>query len=416
MNWSQNNFASLALALGLGLLIGVERERRKGTGPTRHFAGIRTFSLVSLAGALAQALNFPWITLVAGMLVATLAVTSHMKDHSKDPGVTTEMALFVTFLLGMLAVEQPAMAGACGVVVATLLAAREPLQRFSTQTLSESELHDALLLAGSVLIVLPLAPNQPLAWLGGLNPRTVCLLVVLIMGVQAVGHVALRLFGARMGLSLSGLVAGFVSSTATIAAMGARVSKNSLLHMACVAGAWFSTVSTSLQVGLIALVLQPSSLRTLGASLACALLTALALGVCALRRSQVLPEESRVRGRAFSLTQSIGLAVMLSGITVAVSWVQAMFGAVATLAATALAGFADMHSPVAAVMTLSSHGSIDAPTLWMATLLAFSTNSVSKVFAAYAAGGKRFGNTVSLGLLAVVAAAWLPWATAWLWG
>jgi uncharacterized membrane protein (DUF4010 family) len=416
MNWSQNNFASLALALGLGLLIGVERERRKGTGPTRHFAGIRTFSLVSLAGALAQALNFPWITLVAGMLVATLAVTSHMKDHSKDPGVTTEMALFVTFLLGMLAVEQPAMAGACGVVVATLLAAREPLQRFSTQTLSESELHDALLLAGSVLIVLPLAPNQPLAWLGGLNPRTVCLLVVLIMGVQAVGHVALRLFGARMGLSLSGLVAGFVSSTATIAAMGARVSKNSLLHMACVAGAWFSTVSTSLQVGLIALVLQPSSLRTLGASLACALLTALALGVWALRRSQVLPEESRVRGRAFSLTQSIGLAVMLSGITVAVSWVQAMFGAVATLAATALAGFADMHSPVAAVMTLSSHGSIDAPTLWMATLLAFSTNSVSKVFAAYAAGGKRFGNTVSLGLLAVVAAAWLPWATAWLWG
>lgn len=416
MDWSQNNFASLALALGLGLLIGVERERRKGTGPTRHFAGIRTFSLVSLAGALAQAVNFPWISLVAAMLVATLAVTSHMKDRSKDPGVTTEMALFVTFLLGMLAVDQPAMAGAFGVVVAALLAAREPLRRFSTQTLSEPELRDALLLAGSVLIVLPLAPNQQLAWLAGINPRTVCLLVVLIMGVQAVGHVALRLFGARMGLSLSGLVAGFVSSTATIAAMGVRVSKNPELHMACVAGAWFSTVSTSLQVGLIALVLQPSSLRTLGSSLVCALLTALALGVWALRRSPVLPQESQARGRAFSLTQSIGLAVMLASITVAVSWVQAAFGALATFAATALAGFADMHSPVAAVITLSSNGSIDAATLWMATLLAFSTNSVSKVIAAYAAGGPRFGHTVSPGLLAVVAAAWLPWGTGWLWG
>ncbi len=409
MDWSQNNFASLALALGLGLLIGVERERRKGTGPTRHFAGIRTFSLVSLAGAVAQALNFPWITLVAAVLVALLAVISHLKDRSKDPGVTTEMALFVTFLLGMLAVEQPVMAGACGVVVAALLAAREPLQRFSTQTLSEPELHDALLLAGSVLIVLPLAPNQPLVWLGGLNPRTVCLLVVLIMGVQAVGHVALRLFGARMGLSLSGLVAGFVSSTATIAAMGVRVSKAPELHMAFVAGAWFSTVSTSLQVGLIALVLQPSALRTLGASLACALLTALALGVWAVRRSPVLPPESHVRGRAFSLKQSIGLALMLSGITVVVGWVQSAFGTLATFAATALAGFADMHSPVAAVISLSSHGSIDAATLWMATLLAFSTNTVSKVVAAYAAGGKRYGNTVSLGLLAVVVAAWLPW-------
>ena len=68
-----------------------------------------------------------------------------------------------------------------------------------------------------------------------------------------------------------------------------------------------------------------------------------------------------------------------------------------------------MHSPVAAVISLSSHGSIDAATLWMATLLAFSTNTVSKVVAAYAAGGKRYGNTVSLGLLAVVVAAWLPW-------
>jgi uncharacterized membrane protein (DUF4010 family) len=301
MDWSQNNFASLALALGLGLLIGVERERRKGTGPTRHFAGIRTFSLVSLAGAVAQALNFPWITLVAAVLVALLAVISHLKDRSKDPGVTTEMALFVTFLLGMLAVEQPVMAGACGVVVAALLAAREPLQRFSTQTLSEPELHDALLLAGSVLIVLPLAPNQPLVWLGGLNPRTVCLLVVLIMGVQAVGHVALRLFGARDGLVAVGAGGRVCVEHRHHCRHGrARVSKAPELHMACVAGAWFSTVSTSLQVGLIALVLQPSALRTLGASLACALLTALALGVWAVRRSPVLPPESHVRGRAFS--------------------------------------------------------------------------------------------------------------------
>ncbi|MDO9194934.1 DUF4010 domain-containing protein, partial [Rhodoferax sp.] len=287
MSLSYDTLASLALALGLGLLIGVDRERRKGSGPTRHFAGIRTFSLVSLAGAVAQSLDQPWITVVAAILVASLTAISHLKDRSKDPGVTTEMALFVTFLLGVLAVEQPAVAAAAGVVVAGLLAAREPLQRFSTHTLSEQELRDALVLAGSALIILPLAPNQPLAWLGGVNPRTVWLLVVLLMAVQAVGHVALRLFGARLGLALSGLVSGFVSSTATVAAMGARARQHPEMHMACVAGAWFSTVSTALQVGLIALVLQPAVLRSLAPSLVGALAMAFALGLGALRRTEL---------------------------------------------------------------------------------------------------------------------------------
>lgn len=409
MDVNPDTLTSLALALGLGLLIGVDRERRKGSGPTRHFAGIRTFTLVSLAGAVAQSLDLPWITAVAAMLVAALAVISHLKDRSKDPGVTTEVALFVTFLLGVLTVGHPVEAAAGGVVVAGLLAARTPLQRFSTRTLSEPELRDALVLAGAALVILPLAPNQHLAWLGGVNPRTVWLLVVLIMGVQSAGHVALRLFGARLGLPLSGLVAGFVSSTATIAAMGARAAKHPEVRTACIAAAWFSTVSTALQLGLIALALQPAALRSLGPALGCALATALALGLAALGRSDALPQEGHVKGRAFSLLQSIGLALLLSGVTAAVAWVQAAFGDLATFVATALAGFADVHSAAAAIITLSAHGATDPATVLTAVLLAFSTNTASKIVAAYAAGGARFGTTVSLGLVAVAAAAWLPW-------
>jgi uncharacterized membrane protein (DUF4010 family) len=401
--------SSLALALGLGLLIGVDRERRKGHGPTRHFAGIRTFTLVALAGSGAQLVDQPWLTVVAAVLVAALAVVSHLKDRSQDPGVTTEMALFVTFLLGVLTVEHQAEAAAGGVVVAGLLAAREPLQRFSTRTLSEQELRDALVLAGSALIVLPLAPNQPLVWLGGVNPRTVWLLVVLIMAVQALGHVALRLFGARLGMPLSGLVAGFVSSTATIAAMGARAAKHPELRSACVAGAWFSTVSTALQVMLMALVLYPASLRWLAPAMGSALAMALALGLAAFWRSETLPQDGQVKGRAFSLWQSISLALLLSSITAVVSWMQGSFGTLATYAATALAGFADMHSPSAAAITLLAQARTEPATMLAAVLLAFSTNSVSKIVAAFAAGGARFGFIVSLGLVLVALAAWLPW-------
>lgn len=400
---------SLALALGLGLLIGVERERRKGIGHGRHFAGIRTFALASLTGAGVQVLGQVWLTAVAAALVAGLALVSHYKDRSRDPGVTTEIALFLTFLLGGLSVPEPALAAALGVTVAVLLAARVPLQRFSTQVLSEQELHDALLLAASALVVLPLAPNQALPWLGGINLRVVWQLVVLIMTVQALGHVALRLLGARLGLPLSGLVAGFVSSTATIAAMGARAVRHPELRTACVAGAWFSTVSTALQILLIAALLYPAGLALIAPTLGSALLVALLLGLAAFRRSTLPLDDTAAPGRAFSLRQSILLALLFTGIAVAVAWLQQGLGTIATLAATALAGLADAHSSSAAVIGLAARGELEPSTMLTAVLLAFSSNSLSKMVAAYVAGGARYGSIVSAGLALVALAAWMPW-------
>lgn len=400
---------SLALALGLGLLIGIERERRKGSGHTRRFAGIRTFALASLTGAGVQLLGQAWLTAVAAALVAGLALVSHYKDRSRDPGVTTEIALFLTFLLGLLSVPEPALAAALGVTVAVLLVARVPLQRFSTQVLSEQELRDALLLLASALVVLPLAPNQALSWLGGINLRVVWQLVVLIMTVQALGHVALRLFGARLGLPLSGLVSGFVSSTATIAAMGARAVRHPELRTACVAGAWFSTVSTALQVLLIAGLLYPAGLALFAPTLGGALLVALLLGLAAFRRSALPLDDTAATGRAFSLRQSILLALLFTGITVAVAWLQQGLGTIATLAATALAGLADAHSSAAAVMSLAARGEIEPPTMLTAVLLAFSSNNLSKMVAAYLGGGVRYGSVVSAGLALVALAAWVPW-------
>ncbi|MCZ8293646.1 MAG: DUF4010 domain-containing protein [Hylemonella sp.] len=404
-----DTLTSLALALGLGLVIGIERERSKGRGPTRRFAGIRTFALACLTGAGAQVLGQDWLTAVAGALVAGLALVSHFKDHSRDPGVTTEIALFLTFLLGLLSVPEPVLASALGVTVAVLLVARVPLQRFSTLVLGEQELRDALLLAASALVVLPLAPNQALPWLGGINLRVVWQLVVLIMAVQALGHVALRLFGARLGLPLSGLVAGFVSSTATIAAMGARVARHPELRMACVAGAWFSTVSTTLQVMLITGLLYPAGLHLIAPAMGSALLMALLLGLAAYRRSPVPPDEAPAQGRAFSLRQSVLLALLFTGIAAIVAWLQQGVGTLATLAATALAGFADAHSSAAAVMGLAARGEIDPFTMLTAVLLAFSTNNLSKIVAAYMAGGARYGSIVSAGLVLVALAAWACW-------
>ncbi|HJW12264.1 MAG TPA: MgtC/SapB family protein, partial [Albitalea sp.] len=161
----------LAVALGAGLLVGLERERRKGHGATRAAAGIRSFALASASGALAQMLGMPGVVIAGALFVAALGAVSHWKSRSSDPGLTTELALFTTYLIGVQTVISPLLGAACAAALTMLLAARTRLHRFSTRVLSEQELHDGVLLAALALIVLPLAPSQPLAWLGGLNPR-----------------------------------------------------------------------------------------------------------------------------------------------------------------------------------------------------------------------------------------------------
>ncbi len=409
MELGNGALTSLALALGIGLLIGVERERRKGQGPTRQFAGVRSFTLVALLGASTELLGQVWLTALAGALVAALVVVAYWRDRSADPGVTTEIALFLTFVLGLLAVPYPAVAAGGGVVVAGLLAARGPLQQFATQTLSEQELRNALILAAAALVVLPLTPDAPLAWLAGVNPRQLWRLVVLILAVQAVGDVALRLFGARLGLALSGLVSGFVSSTATIATMGARAREHPELRTACMAAAWFSTVSTSLLLMLLALTLGGGVLATLAPLLGASLIAALLLGLGALRRSPLPTAQEGGRSRAFNLRQALGLALLFTGMAALAAWMQASLGAVATLLTATLAGLADAHAASAAAMALAVRGELDAALLQLAVLLAFSSNTLSKMVAAWVAGGVRYGAPVSAGLLAVVLAAWLPW-------
>lgn len=192
---------------------------------------------------------------MAGVVV--LASLSYWQSRSNDPGLTTELALVTTALIGALAVPQPAVAAATGVVLASLLAARERLHRFATDWLSEQELHDALLLAALVLVLLPLLPTEPLSWMGLLSLHQVLMLVIVILGMQAAGHLAQRLMGDRAGLAASGLLGGFVSSTATISAMGSLVRGGQASMRLGLCASVLSTAATWLQMVLMASVVSP---------------------------------------------------------------------------------------------------------------------------------------------------------------
>jgi uncharacterized membrane protein (DUF4010 family) len=418
----------LAAALGAGLLIGLERERRKRSrrgAAQAQAAGIRSFALVALSGGLAQvlgqALAQPLLVLLGGALVALLAVVAYVRSlrlpgtpaAELDPGLTTELALFVTYLVGVLAVQTPALGAAAAVVVATLLAARERLHRFATQALSEAELHDALLLAALALVLLPLAPTAPPAalqpWVP-VAPRTLLLTVVLILALQAAGHVAGRVLGARAGLALAGLFTGFVSSTATIVAMGSRVRAQPGLETAraATAGALASTVATWLQALLLVAALTPQALATVAPSAlggaALAALTAAAVWWRAPHGPVAIPAGRAARG-PLRLREAVIVAMLLAVVAVAVAWAQREFGALGALGGTALASLVDAHAPVAALASLHAAGSLGGNALLQGVLVAVAGNAATRVLAAFTSGGRAFGSRVTGSLLLSTAGA-----------
>ncbi len=142
--------------------------------------------------------------------VFAMAGLAYWRARDQDPGLTTEAALVATVLLGGLAIHEPALAAGLGVIVAGLLTARTAIHRFVRSALTEEEVRDGLIFAGATLVVLPLLPDKALGPYGALNPRTIWIVVVLVMGVSALGYIAVRLVGARFGLPLAGLASGFV--------------------------------------------------------------------------------------------------------------------------------------------------------------------------------------------------------------
>lgn len=397
-----------AAALGGGLLIGIERERRKGTGPHRALAGVRTFALASLAGAGAQALGQPLLIAAGAALIGALASIAYWRNRSRDPGVTTELALLVAYLLGVIAIEHPAVSAGGSVVVALLLASRRTLHKFSVDVLSATELRDGLVFAAAALILLPLLPNQPLAWTLGINPRQLWGLVVLFMAVQAAGYVASRAAGPRLGLALSGLVGGFVSSTGTIAALGARARQSPAHQRSCVAGALFSTVATVVLLGVVVLAVFPPALSSLAPSLLCALAAAIAAAAVPLWRQHGAEPPARPAGRAFNLVYAMGFALLLVGVTAAVSFVDRSWGAGALATATALAGALDVHAAATSVVSLAASGKIAVQDVPLPVLVAFSANTIMKGIAAFIGGGRVYGAWVVVGIVFTAAAAWLP--------
>lgn len=401
---------SLVDALGIGLLIGTERERRKSERPAPSSAGIRTFALASLSGALSIIIGGQILFAVTIGGVFALTAFAYWRGFRYDPGLTTEVALIVTVLLGGLAMTRPGLAAGVAVAVAIVLAARTPLHRFVRSVLSEDEVKDGLIFAAATLIVLPLLPDEQIGPFNALNPHAIWIIVILVMAIGALGHMAVRLAGAHFGLPIAGLASGFISSIATVGAMGARAAKTPELLWPAAAGAALSSVATVLELALLIAVTNLPTLQGLSIPLACAGATAAAYGlILAIRAIQETPAEAEERGQAFSIWTAFVFAAMLSGILLASSALNQWFGVTGVIAGAAVAGLINADPAAISVAALVGSSQISTADAALPILIAFSTNTATKLVVSLFSGGVAFALRVIPGLILMVLAAWAGW-------
>src|SRR6185436_19930841 len=176
----------LLVALAVGLVVGLERERARDAERPRRWAGLRSFGLTSLLGGVALQTGSPVVVGIAGMAVTLLALVVAWRAREPDPGLTTVIALVLAFALGTTA----------------LLALRARLHGLARRLFSDRELQNALVLGVSALLVLPLLPDRPVDPFGAVSPFDVWKLVVVVMAVGALGALAQRLVRPRVGLTI----------------------------------------------------------------------------------------------------------------------------------------------------------------------------------------------------------------------
>jgi uncharacterized membrane protein (DUF4010 family) len=394
------------------LLVGVERERHKGEGPDRGAAGVRTFAIAALLGAVAGHLAIPALTAVAAAGVIVLAAASYRVTRGEDPGITTEFALCLTYFVGVLAMSRPELAGALGVLLALLLVSRSWLHDFVLRKLTAQETLDAILLAAAALIVMPLLPDRAVDAYGIVNPQLIWRLTVIVMSLNAFGYIAQRTLGAKRGLVVAGFLGGFISSAATIASMGHRVRQKPDTYRAAVAGAALSSVSTVVQLALILAATYPLLLVRMSAGLigmgAFAVLYGVFFTGRALRQASGGEAAS---GRAFQPRQAVLFAITITVVLWLAAWLGDQFGAWGAVAAVAASGFADAHSASATAAALARHGNMEVATAVVGILAAITTNTVTKAVVAATAGGGAFARKLVPGLvlmlLGLYAGAWL---------
>lgn len=394
----QNEFLSLLIALGLGLLVGLQRERTKA-----RLAGVRTFALITLFGTLCAILGDiagEWI--IGAGLVGVAAASAignlfSLRQGNGSPGVTTEIAMLVMFGVGALLLHGPRpVAVAIGGGVAVLLHAK-PMLHSLVAKLGDADVHAIMQFAIVTLVILPVLPDREYGPYGVLNPRHIWLMVALVVGISLAGYLLYRFYNGSGGVALAGLLGGLISSTATTVSYARRAKESpegpvaGLLAVIMIASTVvYGRVLT--EIGLVAPAFLPEAAGPIGVAAGVSAMLAVAMWWRARQNGGGLGEQKNPS----ELKSALVFGGLYALILLAVAAAKANLGDAGLYGVAAVSGLTDMDSITLSVSRMVEEQGLEASTAWRCVLIAAMSNMVAKGAIVGMIGGMRLFKPIAV--------------------
>lgn len=381
----------LGVALGLGLLVGLQREWSRN-----QLAGIRTFALITVLGALCGLVGDGMtrgLVIAGGLLSVTVlfAIGNRIRRASETnhPGMTTEVAGLVMFLVGaVVTLGYPAAAAVSTGAVATLLHWKAPLHRL-VERMGEADVRAVLRMAIIGLVILPIMPNQAYGPYGVLNPFSIWLMVVLIVGISMMAYVAHRLVGARAGTLLAGLLGGLISSTATTVSYARRSRRDAAQSTAAAVVIMIASTAVFARVLVEVAVVAPSVLGRIAVPLVVMMVLMTIISGVAFLTSRTAIDTPEVGAPPSDLTVAVIFGVLYAAVLFGVAAVRERFGEPGIYVVAALSGLTDMDAITLSSAQLMKAGSIEASTGWRLIVTGALANLSFKLIAVACLGHRR---------------------------
>jgi uncharacterized membrane protein (DUF4010 family) len=402
-------FKQLATAFALSALVGLEREHRYQHSGYSSFGGLRTFALIGLLGAVSAVFfsgtaMFPVIT--AGFMALMVAAYVVASKNEKDSGATSEVSAFLVYLVGAL----------CGIdqyVAATLLALsmlfishfKSPLHKLAKKV-NNRELVSTMQFLIITFVVLPMLPKIGYGPYNFFNPYEVWFMVVVVSGISFASYIAIKIWGAKKGLSLTGFLAGFISTNAFAYSLASQSKKFKKVVLPFALGVAIAVTALYFRVIFEAMIINEEMVKPL---LIPMLSMGATSGLITLRfvlKKEEVPESVQKKAvqvkSPFSIAPAISFALIFALVLFLSKFIVNVLGTGALHVASFVTGFLEMDSIVLSNLRLAASGDISNQTAAIAITLASIASTISKPAIFYIFGSKTVAKKLALSMVPVI--------------
>lgn len=406
-------FYRFAVALGIGMLIGFERERLRSEG-IQMFAGVRTFAMLALLGCTAALISshvtspLPLVATILGVAALLYAAyRAQVRKHEHSPGLTTEVTALLTVLVGALCYYQYiTLAAALGVAMLVLLSMKPQLHRLAAAVTYE-DIYAVIKFAVVSLIILPILPNRSFGPppFDVLNPYNIWWMVVLISAISFAGYVLTKVVDASRGIGLTGILGGIVSSTAVTLSLSTRSKQTPQIATTFALGIMLAWTVMFARVLIEVFAVNRALLAPLWPSMLAGLLAGLAYAWLLYRRHDSGPTEGVTFHNPFELGPAFKFALLYAAVLLIVRTAGIYFGDTGVYISALLSGTVDLHAITLSMAQLSSGDGLALTTAADAITLAALSNTLVKAGIVVVVGASALRRPILLGTALVLAAA-----------